>query len=387
MAVTREEVAEFRGVLSGREYVSGLTHAFYRYPARFSPAFARRAITAFSRPGETVLDPFAGGGTTVVEALASGRRAIGVDLNSLAIFVVRSKTSPLSARESDAVRRWTDLLSVNGWGSLRRTPAFGELAKDIPIRVQRTIAGGLRFAEDAPRRARQFIRAVLLRVCQQAIDGREEIASTREVIAAARVNAIQMLDQLEDFRRGVLASKLVSPSAISRARRLIYGDAANLRARDLPMGWQKPRLVVTSPPYMGIHVLYNKWQVNGRRETKFPYAISGTPDGYFASRYTFGDRQREPELYLGRLAKAYSGVRRLLAKDALVVQLVSFSQPTTQLPLFLEAMVEAGFEEVLPPRTRRVWRPVPNRRWYYRAVDREEPESREVLLFHRPTRP
>jgi hypothetical protein len=42
---------------------AGHTHNFYRYPARFSPQFARAAVEAFSAPGDTVLDPFVGGGT------------------------------------------------------------------------------------------------------------------------------------------------------------------------------------------------------------------------------------------------------------------------------------------------------------------------------------
>jgi len=39
------------------DYVSGLTHNFYRYPARFSPAFSRAVILAFSEHGDTVFDP------------------------------------------------------------------------------------------------------------------------------------------------------------------------------------------------------------------------------------------------------------------------------------------------------------------------------------------
>src|SRR5207244_2812370 len=37
--------------------VSGLTHNFYRYPARFSPRFVRAAIQAFTKPGDLVIDP------------------------------------------------------------------------------------------------------------------------------------------------------------------------------------------------------------------------------------------------------------------------------------------------------------------------------------------
>src|SRR5437667_125788 len=64
-----------------RETVTGWTHNFYRYPARFSPRFAATAIEVFSRPGETVLDPYVGGGTVVVESLVAGRRVVGNDLN------------------------------------------------------------------------------------------------------------------------------------------------------------------------------------------------------------------------------------------------------------------------------------------------------------------
>lgn len=38
------------------EHVCGLTHEFYKYPARFSPSFVRAVIETFSQPGDLVLD-------------------------------------------------------------------------------------------------------------------------------------------------------------------------------------------------------------------------------------------------------------------------------------------------------------------------------------------
>src|SRR5205807_2544867 len=88
------------------EPVSGLTHNFYRYPARFSPQFARAAIEAFTRPGDVVLDPFMGGATTLVEASALARTAIGLDINELSCFVARAKTTPLTDTDIRAITLW-----------------------------------------------------------------------------------------------------------------------------------------------------------------------------------------------------------------------------------------------------------------------------------------
>lgn len=79
--------------------VQGLTHGFYKYPARFSPAFVRAAIQTFTKPGDLCLDPHVGGGTTLVEALVTGRNAIGVDISALAGFVATVKSTVLSDAE------------------------------------------------------------------------------------------------------------------------------------------------------------------------------------------------------------------------------------------------------------------------------------------------
>src|SRR5712692_8889088 len=91
-----DTVERFLAIVHSREPVSGLTHNFYRYPARFSPQFARAAIEAFTRPGDVVLDPFMGGATTLVEASALARTAIGLDINELSCFVACAKTTPLT---------------------------------------------------------------------------------------------------------------------------------------------------------------------------------------------------------------------------------------------------------------------------------------------------
>ena len=55
---------ELASAIHDRQPVSGLTHSFYNYPARFSPSFVRQAIINFTEPGDLVLDPFMGAGTS-----------------------------------------------------------------------------------------------------------------------------------------------------------------------------------------------------------------------------------------------------------------------------------------------------------------------------------
>jgi len=50
------------------------------HPGKMLPALAREAIRRYSRPGELVLDPMCGIGTTLVEAAHLGRQAIGIEL-------------------------------------------------------------------------------------------------------------------------------------------------------------------------------------------------------------------------------------------------------------------------------------------------------------------
>ena len=47
------------------------------HPAKMLPAVAAHAIAHYTQPGDLVLDPMCGIGTTLVEAVHAGRRAVG----------------------------------------------------------------------------------------------------------------------------------------------------------------------------------------------------------------------------------------------------------------------------------------------------------------------
>ena len=104
----------FHGEDSG--YASHDVHAF---AAKFPPQLPRAFIRGLTVPGDIVLDPMMGSGTTIVEALLEGRRGIGLDIDPLALRVSHAKTVPMSADELrdiglKVISQAQDLLSDNG---------------------------------------------------------------------------------------------------------------------------------------------------------------------------------------------------------------------------------------------------------------------------------
>ena len=74
------------------------THGIHTYPAMFIPQVAKRLLENYSKPGETICDIFCGSGTALVESKLLGINAYGIDLNPLAIFLAKAKTTPINPR-------------------------------------------------------------------------------------------------------------------------------------------------------------------------------------------------------------------------------------------------------------------------------------------------
>ena len=62
-----------------------------KYRGNWSPYIPRNLILRYSTEGDTVLDPFVGGGTTAVEAKLTNRNFIGFDINPEAVELSRKK--------------------------------------------------------------------------------------------------------------------------------------------------------------------------------------------------------------------------------------------------------------------------------------------------------
>jgi hypothetical protein len=92
-----------------RQEFHRLTHYLFRYPAKFHPPVAAYLIESFSKRGDKILDPFCGSGTLLVEGAIAGRQLVGVDVDPVATFVARVKSTPLkSARSRNELRNFLE---------------------------------------------------------------------------------------------------------------------------------------------------------------------------------------------------------------------------------------------------------------------------------------
>ena len=81
------------------------------YPTQKPEALLKRIIESSSRPGDVVLDPFCGSGTTLAAAAQLGRRWIGIDIADVAIDATRRRLDVPSNEvlSLDEIRKRTDI--------------------------------------------------------------------------------------------------------------------------------------------------------------------------------------------------------------------------------------------------------------------------------------
>jgi DNA methylase len=74
-------------------------HAIHPFAAKFPPQIPRLFIEELTESGDSVLDPMAGSGTTIVEAVLLKREAFGFDIDPLALRLCNVKTTWLDPLE------------------------------------------------------------------------------------------------------------------------------------------------------------------------------------------------------------------------------------------------------------------------------------------------
>lgn len=231
-------------------------HDWYRFVLSFPPHLVREYMVKFGvAPGQTVLDPFCGTGTTLVEAKKAGVASVGIEAIPLSSFIASAKTdwnvdSNLLVAEAEEVARLTS--QTLDWqlpadsANLRGLPASESkllLADSIsPLPLHKTLV--LRdFIASSDERVQPHMRTALARELPTAIGnlrfgpeiGRGEIKEDADVVEAWLKRVRRMAADLQRW-----SHMSNTPSTV------IEGDArmaGNLLAQN------SIDAVITSPPY------------------------------------------------------------------------------------------------------------------------------------------
>jgi hypothetical protein len=327
-----------------------------------------------------------GGGTSIVEAVPMGRCAIGIDLNPLAHFISDVKTTPLTIHDMKLIRNWFEKSQIKDEPS---SEPYDRVA-NLPLRLKRFFELYLAHLTELPQlRQRRLARVALLKTGQWALDCRTDIPTKRQITNKLQLVVDDMLESLNEWT-SACSENGISFKEIVQRRKLLCGSAAGAPLMSvLKSASYQPRLLITSPPYPGVHVLYHRWQVQGRRETPTPYWLTGLNDGNGESFYTLGGRSKVGiEKYFTSITETFRSIKTILHPKAYVIQLVAFSNAGSQLTRYLKAMNDAGYTEIevySGKRESRIWRRVPNRKWYA-DVHGEGDSMKEVLFVHRTSK-
>jgi hypothetical protein len=257
-----------RGARDGRDGPDRAhVHGFHAYPARMHPVTAARLVRSFTEAGQTVLDPFCGSGTVLVEALLADRHAVGTDLNPLAVSLASLKTRPHDeAALGDLVRSaqdaaaFADARREDRAGATRRFPKEDvDLFEPHVLLELDGLHAGIARTRDARTREELslVLSAILVKLSRKLGDTSERLGPRRLPGGhAARLfvhKTEELASRLSAFTRALPTPRPTARVAVDDAARL-----ATLEARSIDA-------ILSSPPYVGTydyvahHALRLRW--------------------------------------------------------------------------------------------------------------------------------
>ena len=191
-----------------------LTHWIYPYKGKFHPQLVRAALNIIGLgPGETVLDPFVGSGTTALEAQLLGVNCVGFDASPLCVLQSRVKTA--SHEVVDKIRERC--------GELRRVNRANMSLEEATSAV----------SADTDQRVADFFRLAQLVALSDSVRRRKDVAAA---LASKTELMVQSVTDYDQIRKDL--SLALGRATIER------GDARTLPVRDNSIDG-----IVTSPPY------------------------------------------------------------------------------------------------------------------------------------------
>jgi hypothetical protein len=324
-------------------------HRLHPYLGKFVPQLVEIFLRRYFKPGQCVLDPFAGSGTTLVECSTYGTSSVGVDISAFNVLLTRVKTAIynpfvvehdlrgamakleqfVGARagqltldtefvryatdtvtSSEYLREWFDvrtLAELLFYRSLLHDYDSGELMAVVLSRSARSARLTTHFGLDFPKKPQNepYQCAKHRRVCQP----------TREAYKFLRRYTVDTIRRVKEYER------LRSDAEAT----VMHGDA-----RDAGYG-RKFDGLITSPPYPG--------RIDYHEQHRYAYELLGLEDrrGEEIGAAAQGINKGAVATYVTDMVAVFENARRHLRKNAPVIVVIDDARS-----LYDEILREAG---------------------------------------------
>lgn len=266
----------------------------------------------FMHEGMSVLDPFCGSGTTLVEARLQNINSVGVDINGLACLLSKVKSTPFSTHQikifDEAVTRFTkgffDL--KNGVRTEAALPSFDRFEHWF----QPNVANELAWLKDSINQIidtdvkdslKIALAAIIVQVSNQESDTR--FAAINKSIKDAHTLKL-FLNKCADFRKKI-SELSVKLTEINAHVEIFNADARNLRF----LQDRRFDAVITSPPYANTYdyYLYHKF-----RKLWLDLDVHHAQYNEIGSRREFSSLKKDPSKWIEDLKKCFEEIAGVL---------------------------------------------------------------------------
>lgn len=314
-------------------------HVLHPYPARYIPQIPRKAILKFSKPGDVVLDPFCGCGTTLLESSLLGRPSIGVDNNAVAILVTRAKMAHYSKGDLTNLRDFSsnidNLISQAPEDAWRPEYKNSDYWFDERAIVELSkLKWAVNTLEEPSRTfALAVFSSIIVRVSYQDSDTRyariERSYQSNETIRAYKSRLTEAIEQL------------VTMAERTRSKTEVYlADARDLSF----LQNSSVDFIVTSPPYLNA---YDYHKYHRHRLHWIEGDVAFARDREIGKHDTFTRPKATPDRYFEDMQKCFVEWHRILRSSgkAMVVvgDAIVSGQPVPIADQFTKIMTKLGF--------------------------------------------
>lgn len=244
------------------------THGFHKYPAKFIPHIPKWAIEKYlnGSKGKTILDPFCGSGTTLVEGVLAGHNVIGVDIDPLSVMISKVKTTRVDVAELKKISNWLtkeikkkkkgdfkpDCETIEHWftkDAIKKLSICRTLINQIPGKF-----GNNKKVKDIQYLLLICLSSIIRRVSNADNESQKTYVSHTKIKEPEEVNFlfqsqlnlfIERISKFSEILNPKLTSKIICSSSAQSLEKKLKGQTIDL--------------AITSPPYIkAIDYIYNQ---------------------------------------------------------------------------------------------------------------------------------